>query len=104
MKRILTVMALVLFFAVPSLSMTMAMAQGPGHDERGIDDVARITAAELRARIEGGADIVLLDVRSRGAYNASSVKIKGAVRIAPDEIPTRLWELPFGREIATYCT
>lgn len=93
MQRVLLSLLVIGLLAAASASY----AAGPA-------DVERVTAGELKARIDGGARIVLLDVRSRGAYDASDVKIKGAVRIPTDELPERLWELPFGAQIATYCT
>jgi len=92
-----SIMMLVLVAAFAAISVAGASAGAR-------DDLNMVTADELKARIDGGAQIVLLDVRSRGAYDASDVKIKGAVRIPTDELADRLFELPFGREIATYCT
>lgn len=74
-----------------------ALALGPA-------DVERVTAGELKTRIDSGENIVLLDMRSPGAWRESDVKIEGAVRIAPNELADRLWEIPFGAKIATYCT
>lgn len=91
MRRTLEVLVLFLFFMAP------AYAAGP-------ESIPRITVEELKARLDGGREIVILDVRSRRSYEASDRKIKGAVRIAPDEINARAGELPAGREIAAYCT
>ncbi|MFQ5735457.1 MAG: rhodanese-like domain-containing protein [Thermodesulfobacteriota bacterium] len=66
--------------------------------------VTLISAGELKAKIDGNVPVVILDVRSRGAYDHSDIAIKGAIRIAPDELPDRTWELPMGKAIATFCT
>lgn len=65
-------------------------------------DVTRITKEELKAKMEKGEKIVILD--TRWSYDSSKVKIKGAIRIAPNEVETRYKELPRDKEIITYCT
>lgn len=68
------------------------------------DSVPRITKEELKAKMDKGQDIIVLDVRTGGSYDGSKVKIKGALRIAPDEVETRYKELTKAKEIITYCT
>lgn len=104
MKRFFLALLIMMFFAVPAMAEG---EQGDGHvhaDPPGSEDVVRISPADLMKRIEAGANIMLLDLRSRGAYDNSDVKIKGAVRIAPDELPAKLHQIPFGKEIVTFCT
>ena len=43
----------------------------------------RIRAESVRARLEAGEPIVFLDARSQKAWDASPVKVRGAVRIRP---------------------
>lgn len=64
----------------------------------------RITVKELKAKMDKGEDIVILDVRTSRSYMESKVKIKGAVRIDPAQIEKRYKELPMEKEIITYCT
>jgi 3-mercaptopyruvate sulfurtransferase SseA len=64
----------------------------------------RITIQQLKQKLDNKEDIVILDVRSNSSYLGSTVKIKGAVRIPPEEIEQRLKELPKDKEIITYCT
>lgn len=64
----------------------------------------RITVKELKAKMDKGEDIVVLDVRQSRSYMESKVKIKGAVRIDPAQIEKRYKELPMEKEIITYCT
>lgn len=68
------------------------------------DSVPRITKEALKAKIEKGEDIIILDVRTGMSYNDSSIKIKGALRIPPNEIEARYKELPMDKEIITYCS
>ena len=68
------------------------------------DGVPRITKEQLRAKMEKGEDIIVLDVRTGMSYKGSDIKIKGAMRIPPDAIDMRYKELPLDKEIITYCT
>lgn len=68
------------------------------------DSVPRITKEELKTKMDKGQDIIVLDVRTESSYSGSKVKIKGALRISPDEIETKYKDLPQDREIITYCT
>ncbi|MBI5048044.1 MAG: hypothetical protein HZB54_03715 [Deltaproteobacteria bacterium] len=67
-------------------------------------NVQRITKEELKSKIERGEDILILDVRTGGSYTGSKVKIKGAVRMAPDAVDVWSKSLPKDKEIITYCT
>ncbi|MBI5327986.1 MAG: hypothetical protein HZB80_06825 [Deltaproteobacteria bacterium] len=64
----------------------------------------RISIKELKAKMDKGEDIVILDVRTSSAYMGSKIKIKGAVRIDPDSIERKYQSLPKDKEIITYCT
>ena len=68
------------------------------------DSVPRIAKEQLRAKMEKGEDIIVLDVRTGMSYKGSDIKIKGAMRIPPDAIDMRYKELPLDKEIITYCT
>jgi len=68
------------------------------------DGVSRITKEQLKAKMEKGEDIIVLDVRTGMSYKGSDIKIKGAMRIPPDAIDMRYKELPLDKEIITYCT
>jgi len=78
-------------FFLTSVFISMALA-----------DVTRITKEELMAKMEKGEEMLILD--TRWSYDLSKVKIKGAIRIAPNEVETRYKELPRDKEIITYCT
>ena len=68
------------------------------------DDVPRITVQELKAKIDKGEDLVVVDVRTGKDYEGSRIKIKGAVRIPIVQLEERYKELPMDKEIITYCT
>jgi len=66
--------------------------------------VPRIAKEELKAKMDKGEDILILDVRTGASYNGSNVKIKGAMRFAPNDVDAWSKNLPKDKEIITYCT
>jgi rhodanese-related sulfurtransferase len=59
----------------------------------------RVDADEARQMLAEGA--VLVDVRR---YGDEELRLDGALRIPPDEIPAKLDELPLDRPILLVCT
>ena len=66
--------------------------------------VPRIAKEELKAKMDKGEDILILDVRTGASYNGSNIKIKGAMRFAPNDVDAWSKNLPKDKEIITYCT
>lgn len=64
----------------------------------------RITIDEVKRRMDAGEAIIFIDTRNSRDWNASDVKIPGALRIHYSELLTHLNELPRDRLIVTYCT
>ena len=62
----------------------------------------RITASELKARIDKGENIVIFDVRARESHGET--KIKGSITMPLNELEGRIGEIPFGAVVAAYCT
>ena len=64
--------------------------------------VPRITKEELQARIESGDATapVLVDVRLKYPYEHSTVRLPGAIRLAPPDFDAS--SLPSDRDIVTY--
>ena len=60
-----------------------------------------ITAKELKARLDAGNDIQLIDVRQPDEY--AFAKIEGAKLIPLGEIPARMGELDSTRETVIHC-
>jgi len=87
-----------------SLALVLVLGLASVASALSIYDVERITPEEVMARMEAGEKIVIVDLRSKGAYEAGDIRIKGDIRIAPDELESRMYELPMGAEIVTYCT
>jgi len=66
------------------------------------DDVPRISAEELKAQLDAGAEVLIVDVRSAEAYSTSH--IVGALSLPSTELEDRLQELPKAQDIVAYCT
>ena len=64
--------------------------------------VARITATELRAMLETGEQIVVVDVRTAVESQADSVP--GALRIPLEDLEARHGEIPRDRDIVLFCS
>jgi rhodanese-related sulfurtransferase len=46
----------------------------------------------------------LVDVRSHGYYDSGASRIKGSVRIEPNNLNEEIKLLPRGKDIYVYCT
>ena len=68
------------------------------------DNVPRITVQALKAKMDKGEDILIIDTRTGNEYEGSRIKIKGAVRISIVKIEEMAAKLPRDKEIVTYCT
>ncbi|HTY62603.1 MAG TPA: rhodanese-like domain-containing protein [Acidobacteriota bacterium] len=72
-----------------------------------LPQIPRITAEELRQMIDKGADLVVIDTRDSGSYEAGH--IKGAINIYydptsdPTERQMMLMALPMDKLLVTYC-
>jgi membrane protein DedA with SNARE-associated domain len=66
--------------------------------------VARLSATELKRRIDGGEDLVLVDLRHRKELEESGTTLPGALHIAPDELDRRHEEISRGRDVVLYCS
>jgi membrane protein DedA with SNARE-associated domain len=68
--------------------------------------VPRIQVEELTRRLESEDKdkIVLMDVRSHGYYDAGSARIKGSIRLEPNNLKDELQKIPKDKDIYVYCT
>jgi len=68
--------------------------------------VPRVQVGELALKLksEERDKIVLADVRSHGYYNADAARIKGSIRIEPNNLATEIENLPKDKDIYVYCT
>jgi membrane protein DedA with SNARE-associated domain/rhodanese-related sulfurtransferase len=66
-------------------------------------DMARISVAELRQQIDGGAAPVIVDVRSPTAQTLELRRIPGALHVPVQDAGRHLSGLPRDRDIILYC-
>ena len=96
-----------LILMLPLVSLMNIFPGYSAEKEVVLPNIPRITAEELRQMIDKGADLVSVDVRDSGSYDAGH--IKGAVNIYydptadPMDRQMMLIALPMDRLIVTYC-
>ncbi len=67
--------------------------------------VPRVQVEELARKLDSEAqNILIVDVRSHGYYNADSYRIKGSIRVEPNRLSSSFDELPKDKQIYLYCT
>lgn len=68
--------------------------------------VPRVQVEELAQKLSSdGADrILIVDTRSHGYYDAGATRIKGSIRIEPNNLEEELKNLPKDKDIYLYCT
>ena len=72
---------------------------------REYDVVPRIRVDELAARLASDkANLQIIDVRSQGYYDIGAERIKGSVRIEPNNLDEEIKNLPKDKDIYLYCT
>ena len=68
----------------------------------------RVTADEVKRRMDRGEPVVFVDTRNPQAWSQSNEKLPGAIRIPVGEVDRHLNEIPKdareGSWIITYCT
>ncbi len=65
---------------------------------------SRISAPELKERLDRGDPMVIVDLRSDISFRVEGVKVAGAIWIPPDDFEDRYTEIPRGRPVVMYCT
>src|SRR3981081_2884756 len=68
--------------------------------------VPRVQVEELARKLESDEKekVMILDVRSHGYYDAKAERIKGSLRIEPNNLSEELKALPKDKDIYVYCT
>jgi membrane protein DedA with SNARE-associated domain len=68
--------------------------------------VPRVQVQELAARLasEEADRILIVDVRSHGYYDIGAERIKGSIRIEPNNLEAEIKNLPKEKDIYLYCT
>jgi sulfur-carrier protein adenylyltransferase/sulfurtransferase len=91
------------FCGVPAReSSTAAQAVAPAAPTlTGPGGVPEITAEDLKARLDGREDLVILDVRE--PHEVQICRIEGSIRIPLGDLPKRVGELDPSRELVVHC-
>jgi membrane protein DedA with SNARE-associated domain len=66
--------------------------------------IARITPEELKAKLDSGEELVIVDLRHSVDFEADPETIPGAFRMDAKELEEKNDRLPHDREIILYCT
>jgi membrane protein DedA with SNARE-associated domain len=66
--------------------------------------ISRIEPAELKARLDGGEKVLIVDLRHPLDFDAEPNIIPGALHLTTAELEARHREIPRDREIVLYCT
>jgi len=68
--------------------------------------VPRVQVEELAQRLAAGEgeQLMIVDVRSHGYYDAGTERIKGSIRIEPNNLNEEVQHLPKDKDIYLYCT
>jgi len=68
--------------------------------------VPRVQVEELIRRLqsENLADVLVVDVRSHGYYDPDAARIRGSIRIEPNNLEQEIQSLPRDKDIYLYCT
>jgi membrane protein DedA with SNARE-associated domain len=68
--------------------------------------VPRVQVIELARKLqsEGSGKILVIDVRSHGYYDSGAARIRGSIRIEPNDLSQGIAKLPKDKDIYLYCT
>jgi membrane protein DedA with SNARE-associated domain len=66
--------------------------------------IARISPEELKMMMDGGGDVMVVDVRDRLDFETEPSIIPGALHLTTEELEARHLEIPRERDIILYCT
>jgi membrane protein DedA with SNARE-associated domain len=68
--------------------------------------VPRVQVAELAKKLlsEESEKVFLIDVRSHGYYDSGAARIRGSIRIEPNNLSEEIKTLPRDKDIYVYCT
>ena len=66
--------------------------------------VARLSARDLKRRMDEGENLMLVDLRLRREVEEAGFTLPGALQISPDELDRRNAEIPRGRDVVLFCS
>jgi len=65
--------------------------------------IARVTPEEVKQRLDGGEDLLILDLRSAVEFEAEPHTIPGAFHLSIEELEKQHHKIPRDREIVLFC-
>jgi membrane protein DedA with SNARE-associated domain len=76
------------------------------HRYRRYNVVPRVQVPELAMRLESedAINVQIVDVRSHGYYDSGAERIKGSIRIEPNNLEEEIKNLPKDKDLYLYCT
>jgi membrane protein DedA with SNARE-associated domain len=68
--------------------------------------VRRVSASDVAARLKlaGAPDVIIADVRSHGYYDEGEQRVRGSIRVEPNNLDSFIETLPKDTPIYLYCT
>jgi rhodanese-related sulfurtransferase len=72
--------------------------------EKPLPEPTRVTVEEVMTRLGRGEPVVFLDTRSEQTWENSDMKIKGAIRVPPNDVDRFLERIPRTHSLVTYDT
>ena len=66
--------------------------------------MARIVPSDLKAKLDAGEPVFIVDLRQQTGSPAKVPALPGALRMQPHELEARHSEIPRDREVVLYCT
>lgn len=67
-------------------------------------EATRITADEVKERMDRGEEFAFVDTRNPQAWAQADRKLPNAIRVPAGELEQHLNEIPKDRTVITYCT
>jgi len=64
----------------------------------------KVSVQQVRDWMDEGTQLVVLDSRSAGGWDAATIRARGAIRVPPNEVETHLESIPGEGRIIVYCT
>jgi len=92
---------------LPFISIIISSSTASAKEDMVLPNIPRITAEELRQMVDKGADLVVIDTRDSGSYDAGHIKSAINIYYDPTSDPTErqmmLMALPMDKLLVTYC-
>jgi rhodanese-related sulfurtransferase len=69
-----------------------------------MSEAPRITAADLKRRMNAGENFTIIDTRNPQAWGESDVMAAGARRVPVDALDNSVSHIPRDKPVVAYCT